>query len=214
MKFLIAILVALLCSPAMVTARGGGHDKVTSYDYHDYLDEAIQSKTFIRYRDGIEYDLVWSFDRSVPGEVLRTAIATDANGDIVVYQTARFETTSESFNLVESQRFDPSATFTAIFDPPVVKLTDSMVPGIAWASAGEHNSTSGGERYFTDSSEVVAIENVSVPAGSFSNCLKIYSQHQYGAVGVHSQMDWICPDVGLVKRIHNYVQIELTSVSY
>ena len=223
MKILIAILVALLCSPAMVAARGGGHDKLTSYDYHDYLDEAIQSKTFIRYKDGIATDLVWSFDRSIPGEVLRTEIATISGGDDILRKaTSKFAPTAKSFGLIQNEHFDTSVSPPALYDtrnydPPVDILTDSMVPGVAWASAGEMNSTHSGVSYFIDKREVVGVENVNVTAGSFHNCLKVHVLTRIGSnYQVDIEMNWICPDIGLVKRVggRGTVLLDLASVDY
>jgi hypothetical protein len=222
MKFLIAILLTLLCSPSLIAAPGGGHHKITAYDYHDYMNEDIQSKTFIRYKDSIAYNLVWSFDRSIPGEVLRTEIATDADGMAVRKSTSKFTPTTESYGLVQNERFNtdiepPALADTIHISPPVVILTDSMAPGIAWASAGEMNSTFYGVSYFIDKREVVGVENVSVTAGSFHNCLKV---HVLSRIGSNYQadfvMDWICPDIGIVKRVggRGTVLLDLASVTY
>lgn len=223
MKFLITILLALLCSPSLIEARGGGHDKITDYDYHDYMNETIQSKTFIRYKDGVATDLVWSFDRSIPGEVLRTDIATISGGDDIVRKaTSKFTPTTESFGLVQTERFNTDTVPPALIDmrtfsPPVVFLGDSMVPGSAWASAGEMNSTFNGLSGFIDKREVVGVENVSVTAGSFHDCLKV---HVLTLIGTNAQadieMNWICPDIGVVKSVRGRgtALLELVSVTY
>jgi len=97
---------------------------------------------------------------------------------------------------------------------PVAVLTNAMVPGIAWGSAGVINSMTSGESYYTMKNEVLAIENVTVPAGAFNSCLKIHSTRQFGG-SFSSRMDWYCPDTGLVKRINNgRIYLEMASVTY
>jgi hypothetical protein len=205
-----------------MAARGGGHHKITEYDYHDYTNEAIESKTFIRYKEGIAYDLVWSFDRSMPGEVLRTEIRYDPDGNINWQATSTFIPTDESFGLVQTEAYDvtqspPVVSETIMFDPPVVILTDSMVPGIAWASGGEMNSTYSGVNYFIDKREVVGVESITVPFGSFDDCLKVHALSRKGpSFQTDFQLNWICPNIGLVKRIgaRGTVMFELSNVTY
>jgi hypothetical protein len=219
MKFLIPILVALLCSPSLLAEPGGRPLKVTAYDYHDYTNENIESKTFRRFQDGVYYDFEWSFDRSNPGEVIRTEIVTDDFGNITRYTTTTFVPTTESFHVVQQQRFDTSSMPPVLYEtldysPPIVKLTNAMIPGIAWGEGGHIFSTLSGESFYTDKLEILAVEDVSVTAGDFSDCLKIHSVGQYGNEP-YTRMDWFCPEMGLVKRIHNgRVLIDLASVTY
>ena len=220
MKLLIAILVALLCSPSLIAAPGGGHHKITAYDYHDYLNPAIQSKTFAYLWNGVVYDLVWTFDRSTPNEVIRIDEVFDANDDLVRYQTRTFKPTAESFDVVQVESYDtgydpPVVYDTVDFTPPRVILTSAMVPGIAWGSAGVQNGTSSGQQLFTDKVEVLAVGEVSVSAGAFEDCLKIHGVHHFsGAGSAHGQMDWFCPGMGLVQRIHSRELLDLVSVTY
>ena len=222
MKFIIAILIALLCSPSLIAAPGGGHHKITEYDYHDYINEDIQSKTFVRYNYGVPFNLVWEFDRSIPGEVLRTETLTDADGNLTRYSTSKYIPRGKSFNQVQYQNFDPYTTpptliDTTDIDPPIVVLTDSMISGTAWASGSELNSTYAGVAYNTDKREVVGVESVSVTAGKFSDCLKVHILSRSGFSNqTFSRLDWFCPDIGLVKRISGSgrAMFDLTSVTY
>lgn len=216
MKNIFILVVLIVFSASAVAARGGGHYKLVEYDYHDYLNSNIQTKTFVRYQNGVVFDFVWSYDRSNPGIVIRTEIATDAGGNITRHTDSTFASTAESFNLLQSRRYDPASSSlidTTVYTPPVAKLTSAMVPGIAWSPAGTISSTSSGESYYTEKSEVIAIEDVTVPAGAFSSCLKIHRTSQYG-LSLYSRMDWVCPDMGVVKRINNgSVLIELANVT-
>ena len=220
MKYLIPLLTAALCSPAVLSAPGGSHHKITEYDYHDYLGSTIQAKTFIRHEGGIDLDLSWHFDRSDPKVVVRTEITTDAEGSIIRYVDSRFETTARSFDWLQSRAYDPYITPPALlntsdYDPAIVVLTDAMVPGIAWGSGGAINSSSSGENFYTDKSEVLAIENVTVPAGTFSNCLKIHRLREFAVAITINRIEWYCPDMGLVKRIQGGRRmLEMTGATF
>ena len=219
MKNLVPLLLSILFCVNVMAAPGGGHNKITAYDYHDYLNSSIQSKTFVRYENGVVFDFVWNFDRQDPNEVVRTEIATDASTAVTRYTKSTFAPTTRSFDWVQSERYDPYITPPALIDtsdynPPVAVLTNAMVPGIAWGSAGVINSTSYGESYYIDKKELIAIEDVTVPAGTFNSCLKIHNVRQYGS-SFSSRMDWYCPDTGLVKRINNgRVHLEMATVTY
>lgn len=217
MKHILPLLLFMLFSANGIAAPGGRHHKLVEHDYHDYINSNIQSKTFIRYQNGIVFDFVWSYDRSNPGVVIRTETATDAVGNITRRTDSTFASTTGSFDLLQSRRYDPDSSAlidTTDYAPHVAKLTSAMVPGIAWSPAGKINSTSSGESYYTEKSEVIAIEDVTVPAGTYSSCLKIHRTSQYG-LSLYSRMDWVCPDMGVVKRIHNgSVLLELSGVVY
>lgn len=206
MKYLVPILVALLCSPTLIAAPGGGHHKITEFDYVDYLNAGIESKTFLRHVQGIDYDLVWYFDRTNPNYTVRTEIATDAYDNIVYYAENVLARTPRTFEWLEQRNYDwnvtpPALTETIDYDPPVVVLHDAMVPGIAWGSAGAINSSSSGENFYTDKSEILAIEDVTVPAGTFNDCLKIHRLREFAVAITINRMEWYCPNVGLVKQI-------------
>ncbi len=205
MKFLIPILVALLCSPSLIAAPGGGHHKITELDYADYLNPDIQSKTFIRHQQGIDYDLVWHFDRTNPNYTVRTEIVTDPDNNIVRYIDISMARTPKTFEWLQVNIYDPGVTPPALtdtwdIDPPVVLLTDAMVPGIAWGSAGRIDRSASAESFYADKSEILAIEDVTVPAGTFKDCLKIHRLREFTA-SAYTEVRWYCPNMGIVKRI-------------
>ena len=219
MKYIVPVLLLMFVSSSALAAKGGGHQKLVEYDYHDFLNSSIQSKTFERYENGVEFDFEWTFDRTtIPGAVLRTEIAKDSSGEITRYTQSVFTPATESFGLREARRYDPNNTAapvdTTVYTPAVDILTDAMIPGVAWVSAGKMDSTSSGESYYAEKSEVVAVENVTVPYGTFTGCLKIHRTSQYG-VSLYTRVDWVCPGMGVVKRINNgRVLIELDGVTY
>lgn len=219
MKRLITMLLLISCSEFVFAGAGGGHHKITTYDYHDYVNSNIQSKTFVRYQnDGAVYDEVWSFERPSPGNVVRTEITTDAGGSVYRCRVNVFEAAPESFNWTQNSVCDgntvpPTPVSTQNYDPSVVLLTNAMVPGIAWGTAGVMHMTSVPDSYYTDKNEVLAVEDVTVPAGSYSNCLKVHKLRNYA--GIYTRIEWICPDIGLVKRVHGGNRLmELTDVTF
>ncbi len=219
MKRLIPMLLLIMCGELVLAAPGGGHHKTPAYDYHDYVNSNIQSKTFARHQnDGVVYDEVWSFERPGPGEVVRTEITTDAGGSAYRCRVNEFEATPKSFNWTQTSVCDgnvtpPTLISTTNYDPSVVLLTDAMVPGIAWGTAGKMQSISSPDNYYTDTNEVLAVEDVTVPAGTYSDCLKVYKLRNYA--GFYTRIEWICPNMGLVKRVHGGNRLmELTDVTF
>ena len=196
----------------------GGHHKAPAYDYHDYVNSNIQSKTFARHQnDGVVYDEVWSFDRPDPGEVVRTEIATDADGSIFRCRVNRFEVTAEVFKWAQQHSCDgstpPVLINTTDYIPPLSVFTNAMVPGIAWGAAGEIHTTYTLDNYYTDVSEVLAVEDVTVPAGTYNDCLKIYRQRAF--MSYIPRIEWVCPNMGLVKSVNGSNRLmELTDVTF
>lgn len=218
MRRLILMLLLISCSEFVFAGQGGGHHKVTAYDYHDYVNSNIQSKMFARHQnDGVLYNEVWNFERPNLGEVVRTQIATDAGGSVFRCIVNKFEATTEMFKWVQSNRCDGSIPPVVIsmteYIPPIPVFTNAMVPGIAWGDAGVIQSTFSLENYYTDVSEIVGVEDVTVPAGTFSDCLKIYRQR--GFSNFIPRIAWVCPNMGLVKSVNsNNRLMELTDVTF
>lgn len=95
-----------------------------------------------------------------------------------------------------------------IFDPPMMYFPADVEVG---DSFGQHSDYTG---YVNDvasssgtvdtSGELLAVEDVSVPAGNFSGCLKFWYFVIQRESGVPGHMDsetiiWLAPDVGIVK---------------
>ena len=202
MNYLMIIIMMIAVAMNAIAAPGGSHHKITAYDYHDYLNSSIASKTFIRHEAGYDLDLVWYFDRPAPNQVVRTEISYDADGNIIRHVASTFESHNRSFDWIRMETYVPAELAdTSDFDPPYVVLTDAMVEGIAWGSGGTINSYCCGENFYTDKSEVLAVEDVNVIAGMFRACLKIYRQRLHGSVTPIHRIEWYCPDMGLVKRV-------------
>ena len=88
-----------------------------------------------------------------------------------------------------------------------------MVPGIAWGKVGVLIKTDDVDNYYTDVSEVLVAEDVTVPAGTFYDYLKIYRHRAF--TGYNTRIEWVCPDMGSVKSINgNNRLMELTDVTF
>lgn len=218
MKYLATLIMMMAFGTYVIAAPGGNHHKITEYDYHDYVNSEIQSKTFVKYENGVALDMVWTFARPKPMEVERTEITTDASGSITRYVVSMFTATAKSFDWTQLDIYSgsvtqPILTETRLYIPPVAVLTDAMVPGIAWGTAGTIDSMNDPDDYFTDKNEVLAVEDVTVPAGSYNDCLKIHRVRQYFS-STGTRTEWYCPDMGLVKSVHGGARMfELTGVT-
>jgi len=219
MKRLIPMLILILSGEFVFAEPGGGHHKSPTYDYHDYVNSNIQSKTFARHQnDGVVYDEVWNFEIPSLGEMVRTEIATDAGGFAYRCRVNKFEATPESFNWTQSSVCDgnliPPVLVTIIdYNPSVVLLTDTMIQGRSWGTAGEVQRTSSPVNYYTDKNEILTVEDVTVPAGTYNDCLKVHKLRDYSTI--YTRIEWICPNIGLVKRVHGSNRLmELTDVTF
>ena len=93
-----------------------------------------------------------------------------------------------------------------IFDysPPQFFLPNTINLGTKWIIEGEASIPLLGQIHSTTDSEVVAIDDITVPAGSFPNSLKIEQAVMniapVGNLDLKMTM-WLAPHVGLVKAI-------------
>jgi hypothetical protein len=220
MKMSIPILI-LFVFTQLAFGQGGKHHKDTTYDYHDLTNSNIKSKTFNRYQGDPDNPIIekWNFDRSVPGQVVRTEVRNDGGCMINKFQLtpSAFTWTHNNACVLVDFNYDPPVvdeTIVREYDPPVTGLTSMMIPGIAWGSGAVMTETPGSERYYVDKNEVLAVENVSVPFGNYTGCLKIHRLRQVSS-SPYTRIDWICPDIGLVKRVQGGSRMmELTDVTY
>ena len=84
----------------------------------------------------------------------------------------------------------------AIFFPPVLQL------GEIWETHGETEANIVGPLTISSVNEVVAVEDVTTPAGTFEDCLKIRVRSRtVAALGISrsTSYQWLAPDQGPVK---------------
>jgi len=224
MKMSISILLLFVFTQLLFAQPGGKPHKVTTYDYHDYSNSNIQKKTFNRYQQGDPNNLIieeWSFERS-KGQVTRTEVRSDGGCLINKFKSTPSASLWTHNNSCTVVTFDPTLVVTETivreFDPPAISLTSTMTPGIAWGSAAVMHITepyvSDWDQYYVEKKEVLGLEDVTVTAGTYTECLKV---HRVFAMSTNhiSRIEWICPNIGLVKRIQGGSRLmELKEVIY
>ena len=89
---------------------------------------------------------------------------------------------------------------------PITRVTSTMQMGVTLGDASPITRTSvGGTPSFfsalVESNTVVDIEDVTVPAGSYSACLKLHTFRTSSGFGAFNRIAWLCPGMGEVKRI-------------
>jgi hypothetical protein len=227
MKMSIPILILFVFAQWAFAQPGGKPHKVTAYDYHDYTNSSIQQKTFNTYYGDFVVDEVWTFDRTVPGQVVRTEISILEGSDPPQYvcRINKFLSTTSAFLWTHNNScnpfYDPPlVTRTREYDPPIPVSTNAMIPGVAWGNGAVMSQMSYPDQmqlpdnFYVDKNEVLGVENVSVPAGNFTGCLKIHRLRSVSGAP-YIRIDWICPDMGLVKRIQGGSRMmELIDVTF
>jgi len=93
-------------------------------------------------------------------------------------------------------------TATAVFSPPALFLPASLELGDSWGITLETEVVLTGTVLVSYVYEVVAVENVTTPAGIFENCLKIQLKARTTSrlgVGRSTSYQWLAPNVGTVR---------------
>ena len=93
-------------------------------------------------------------------------------------------------------------TATAILSPPVVFLPASMELADSWEFTLETEVILTGPVSLTNVYEVVAVEDVVTPAGTFENCLKIRLDSRTVStlsVSRSTSYQWLAPNLGIVR---------------
>ena len=101
------------------------------------------------------------------------------------------------------------------FSPPVIFFPPILQVGEMWETLGETEVYLVGPVKISSINEVVAVEDVVTPAGTFENCLKIKIRTKTtAAVGSSrsTSYQWLAPDLGPVKfKTGQDIIFELTS---
>ena len=101
---------------------------------------------------------------------------------------------------------------TIDYSPAETFLPIPIEVGTEWTVTGEATASFIGiaiKIEATNTAKVIAIENVTVPAGTFRNCLKIEQQLQtqlspaLATLPTTSSTMWLAPDVGLVQALNS-----------
>ncbi len=92
-------------------------------------------------------------------------------------------------------------TATAILSPPVLFLPASLALGDSWVFTLESEVILTGPVSVTYTYEVIAVEDVVTPAGTFENCLKVQvdTRTVTASISRSTSYQWLAPNIGIVK---------------
>ncbi|RKU24810.1 hypothetical protein C6499_16425 [Candidatus Poribacteria bacterium] len=93
-------------------------------------------------------------------------------------------------------------TATAVLSPPALFFPASFALGDSWGFTLETEVVLTGRVSVSSVYEVVAVEDVVTPAGTFENCLKIQLNSRTvstSSIGRSTSYQWLAPNVGIVK---------------
>ena len=97
---------------------------------------------------------------------------------------------------------DIFGTARVTFSPPALFFPAKLEPAVTWEIRGETLVNLIGNVIFSSVSEIVAVEDVDTPRGTFKNCLKIQMRTKsIAALGASrsTSYQWLAPDIGPVK---------------
>jgi len=192
--------------------------RISVYDYHMYTAAAnVTSKTFNLSPDGSfcpstsqETDAIIQTPDGANTKVEITQKWQDSNG-LCRWRKEFYLNTPTQQQILSAENYDTNGvlTNTLNIDTPMVLGTSAMVKGAMFGGASVVKITNPGQApvyfgAFIENRAALGIEDVTVPAGSFTGCLKIMVNRQSGGFGAYRNITWTCPGVGVVKRIqHN-----------
>lgn len=153
-----------------------------------------------------------SFASSNGGATLtQTIVGTAGNGGSFCFKrihTHQINTTGSFVTQINNYDASDFLTSTSAYTPGIEYLPAQVHVGLSWAIDTDRVSTPTGGSAVNGTQigeyTIVSKENVTVPAGTYSNCLKItrysYSAQTGSTNNPSARIDWRCPGVGLVKR--------------
>lgn len=180
------------------------------YDYKNYT-TTVSSKTFSMKSPagGCGDTETRTFSRVVNGDVTNLKVNRVRTIDGNVCHTTNFNyiLTPVSKKFVSSEVFDFAGNLysTNILSKPFTVATSSMVEGKSFGGAtGIKNQVVGGSPVlisaFVNTVTVEKVQNVTVPAGTFTGCIKVHTVRTSGVIGNFNRYSWFCPGIGEVKR--------------
>ena len=93
-------------------------------------------------------------------------------------------------------------TAMATLSPPALFIPASLAVGDTWEFTLETEVILSGQISFTSTYEVVGVEDVVTPAGTFENCLKVQLDSKTVStlsVGRTTSYQWLAPNIGIVR---------------
>lgn len=185
-----------------------GMSAPVTYDYKNYSGQVI-SKTFQLQGDfgSCNETETRTYTRTVVGDATNLAVnrTRTSAGNMCHDMTFNYVLTSESKKLVSKDNNDMAGNVvsTYLLSAPFTVAKSSMVEGKSFGGAtGLRNDVAypgllGG---FVNTVTVEGLQDVTVPAGTFTGCLKIHTVRHSNGIGAFDRYSWHCPGIGEVKR--------------
>ena len=190
------LLIAILCAFVSTTSAQNYHPTDIG---NTWIMESTDSAERITYT-------LETPDEERNGEQFRTLkIITEVLGTSTVNtNTFLIEVNAEGMKLhkVVAELGDVFGISRLEFSPPAVFFPPTLQVGEVWETLGETEVTLIGAVTVSSTNEVVAIEDVVTPAGTFEDCLKIKILTKTTASLGSSRStsyQWLAPDIGPVK---------------
>ncbi len=190
------LLVALLCAFANMAGA------------QNYYPVDIGNTWVLESTDGAERTTytIEATDESVNGEQVRVLeITTEVLGTSTVRtSTFLFQVDEEGMKLhrIVAELGDAFGVARMEFSPPAVFFPTMLQLGEIWETQGETEVNIVGAASVSSVNEIVAVEDVVTPAGTFENCLKIRVRTRTTvALGTSrsTSYQWLAPNFGPVK---------------
>ena len=174
----------------------------------NYYPATIGNTWVLESTDGAERTtyIIEATDESFNGEQVRILeITTEVLGTSTVRtSTFLFQVEGEGMKLhrIVAELGDVFGVARMEFSPPAVFFPPTLQLGEVWETQGETEANIVGALTVSSVNEVVAVEDVVTPAGTFEDCLKIRVRtRSTAALGVSrsTSYQWLAPDHGPVK---------------
>ena len=185
--------------------------KPKTYNYKDYSFNGL-SKTFKLTGNFCGDTETRGFTKTVVGdntEIKMSRIRTSLGVTCHNKTFTRLATPSAILLIdKENNSFSGLHKSTDTLHGPVPLRTSTMEMGSTFGTSSKIVRTSVGGAFIQDdlmvnTATLLAVEDVTVPAGSYSACLKIHTLRTSSTFGRFNRVQWFCAGVGEVKRMQS-----------
>ena len=207
----------------------------TTYDYKDYIPAATITNKLFTVSGGngsgsiCEDTESRTYSRIVNGVNTNTDVtlvkSNSINGRVCRQLINHYIETPTAYELTGLDNIVPDGTgtvqATVSYQPALIKLTADMMQGNLSSFHTVYTDTyipfnSVFKGALIETFEIVGVESVTVPAGTFNDCIKL-NIVMNGSVP-RQRISWRCPGVGMVKQVQTntsstYKIWELTSMT-
>jgi hypothetical protein len=197
-----------------------GGDQAMSFDFAGYGFGNIASKTFSVINPGSHDSEIRTYERPSANTTIVT-ITRQMTGTPLNIRKMTYVTSANDVRWTKREEIDANDGATLLYtksiSPGIVVRKNNMKIGQSWSSGSvvhvvdEYDELGDGfgiepefDTVATETRMLEAVEDVTVPAGTFQNCLKI-SNTRSGYFGTHLRVSWYCSNgIGLVKQYHGH----------